>query len=194
MLLIPQTGTANVAFSSDKLFQNWAPGSNPDIAMVLVLTNDMSRESISVVLLPNKNVPGLPTEAITVSGPFMYGCFETVASSSGNAPLYSALYIKDRGYYSYELYEHSITGQYPTNALLAGKPFLSSGLGPLFMRVDVGKALVVDIDKYNKIKSGVLAHGERVFSNSNGEVAYTEHTDTTTSSEIDTDNNYIHIN
>ena len=194
MLLIPQTGTANVVFSSDKLSNTWVSGSNPDIAMVLVLTNDMSRESISVVLLPNKNVPGLPTEAITVAGPFIHGCFETVALSSGNAPLYSALYIKDRGYYSYELYEHLVAGAYPTNAQLAGKIFLSAGPGGLFQRVDIGKALVVDESRYNKIKSGSASHGVRTYTNTNGEVVYTEHTDTTTSSDIDTDNNYIHIN
>jgi len=193
--LIPQTGTANVVFSTDKLQNDWTTGTNPDKAIVLVLTNDMSRESISVLLLPNKNVPSLPTAAISVSGPFLHGYFSTTTTASDNAPLFSSLYIKDRGYYSYELYEHIQVGYYPTNAdLIAGKAFLTSGLGSRFYKVDHGKALIVDTDRYNKITQGTLAFGIVTYTNPNGEVAYTEHTDTTTSSDIDTDNNFIHIN
>ena len=199
MLVIHQTGTVNLVFHYDSFTQNWGAIPRPTYALILGLTNDMTRESLFVTLLPQYNVPASSTDAISTGldggNQFLTGVFLSTTDSTKHSPQFSTLYIKDRGYYSYKLYEGRFNNQYPTNAMYNDADgFPANEFFATIDVVDKGKALVLTRDTYNSIISGTSTPDGTVYSIVNDEVSYTSHTDKVKSSDIDTDNNFIHIN
>lgn len=197
MLLLKDDGSNECIFSADNLQHDWS-GTNPDTAIVLSLINDASREVTNVTLLNEYVSSSVTLPAIFLEDGRLRGYFHAkYPHTGGYSGAYSNVFLLQRGYYSYKLYEHLMVGAltYPSASdLLSNTYFTADGsFGTLFNQVDNGKALVVSPTQYTEIKTGTNQNNIRTYDYLNGEVSYTEHTDKITGSQIDTDDNFIHV-
>ena len=198
MLLLQDDGSNECIFSADKILQD----NNVTVPLVLSLVNDSTRDVTNVTLLKqyipiggSTNVPAIFYEDGRVRG-----YFRAKYPHSGNSNgAHSHVFLLQRGYYSYKLYELGKGGTsdvltvVPSETDLESNVYFFSGSGSVFNEVDNGKALVVSPTQYTEIKTGTVQNNIRTYDYLNGEVSYTKHTDKITGSQIDTDDNFIHV-
>jgi len=192
MLLLTETGSQTIHIPTDKFRMDWTNTDTPPTNLIIgVFTNDMTRETKCVRFIKQTST-GAP---LTVyEGNKMRLHFFTT-NTGHHSGANGRIYLQPRGYWSYRIYEHSMNDtMYNLSASdLLSTAFLSTGLGALFIQVDKGKALVVTHAEKLLIDAGTLTHGVREYSNAVNEGSYTKHTDKVATSDIDTDNNFIHI-
>jgi hypothetical protein len=196
MLLLKQEGSNWCTFNNDKLQYDWDGKSveedNPNVALILSLTNDTTREMVNVTLIKD-DAQGSSEDFIIGGDRHISGAFFATLLQSPDGSI-GRVQLQPRGYWEYVLYEHNDIASYPNRTTLtSGTLFNALSLS----EVDRGKALLVTDQQYDDIRlgnpigphAGSLQHRELT----SGEVSYTEHTDKVASSQIDTDENYIHV-
>ena len=211
MLLIKQTGTNTIYFCGDNhihtffefnvntLGQINTDLENPNVSFAIVFTNDMTRESNAVEFV--KFGPSNENFISYKDGKFV-ASFLALSSGTPNGRN-GEIFFKNRGYYSYVIYMNSSENVHPTSTGYTTHAGYVGAGGMQPREIDRGKALIVTTDQFNKIRTGEIyqnfAEGEQEYNKNHydyidGEVSYTKHTDKVSSSDIDTDNNFIHVN
>ena len=212
MLLVKQIGDNCIDFCGDRHHMTFfnqsripvgGASDNPNVSFAIVFTNDMTRESMACEFVKTTTtVQGTHNDIKYVDGKFTTA-FKALSLSSTPNGSFGEIVFPTRGYYSYVIYMGTVIDNLPpATAYLSHKAYLEH---PAFLprEIDRGKALVVTTDQFNAIRTGttntdvnnsVVEYKKRDRDLLDGEVSYTKHTDKVSSSDIDTDNNFIHVN